>query len=332
MLLSIIVPVYNVEQYLEQCILSLVHQSYRSIEILLIDDGSSDGSSAICDEWAKKDQRIHVFHTENHGVSHARNVGLEQARGDYIGFVDSDDWIDPDMYEIMMKKIVAAQAEICGGGYVHEFGSHSTYPLKMEKEQELSRDTVLVSVFGRAQPKLLECGVWDKVFSRKILHDLRFREDVTHAEDMLFFWQAMKNVKKFIYLPLFKYHYRMRIGSAVNSGISEKTVTAMIVMEEMMASVAGENTTVKRAIEDMYSERMVSAVRSMMILNPERYKRDIINKQQYVRKNILSILRNSNFAWRIRLGAIYFCLPYSLCVAMRSMIKKGTDHVKYSKE
>ena len=100
MLLSIIVPVYNVERYLEQCILSLVHQSYRSIEILLIDDGSSDGSFAICDEWAKKDQRIRVFHTENHGVSHARNVGLEQARGDYIGFVDSDDWIDLDMYRV----------------------------------------------------------------------------------------------------------------------------------------------------------------------------------------------------------------------------------------
>lgn len=325
MLLSIIVPVYNVEQYLDQCILSLIHQSYRTIEILLIDDGSSDGSSAICDEWVKKDERIRVFHTENHGVSHARNVGLEQARGDYIGFVDSDDWIEPDMYEIMMNKIIAAQAEICAGGYVHEFGSHLTYPLKTEKEQELLRDTVLVRIFGSETPKLLECGVWDKVFSRKILHHLRFREDVTHAEDMLFFWQAMKNVKKFVYLPLFKYHYRMRIGSAVNSGISEKTVTAMIVMEEMMASVVGENATVKRGIEDMYSERIISAARSMMILNPVRHKMTIMNKQQYIRKNILSILSNSSFAWRIRLGAIYFCLPYSWCVFLTNLIKKESD-------
>ena len=109
-IISIIVPVYNVVQYLDQCVSSLVHQSYSAIEILLIDDGSSDGSAEICDEWSKKDSRVRVFHTENRGVAHARNIGLTHAKGNYIGFVDSDDWVDIDMYETMMVKLISAQA------------------------------------------------------------------------------------------------------------------------------------------------------------------------------------------------------------------------------
>lgn len=326
-LLSIIVPVYNVGKYLDQCISSLVCQSYQTLEILLIDDGSTDGSAVICDEWAKKDERIQVFHTKNHGVSHARNVGLEYARGDYIGFVDSDDWIDSDMYGVMMKKLMDSSAEICAGGYVREFGAHFEYQLKLEKDQILSREIALVRIFGSEQPKLLGWGVWDKIFSRKVLKQLRFREDVTFGEDMLFFWQAMKNVQKFLYLPLFKYHYRMRDGSAVNDGISEKTLTAIIAFEEVMASVAEESASVRRVIEEKYCGYTISGARSMVILDSCRYKTNIMNAQRYIRTNILSILRNSHFTWRIRLGAVYFCLPYWLCVVMGRMIRKKTDVV-----
>jgi glycosyltransferase, family 2 len=325
MLLSIIVPVYNVAQYLEQCISSLVNQSYQMLEILLIDDGSSDGSSMICDEWAQKDERIRVFHIENHGVSYARNIGLKHARGAYIGFVDSDDWIDLDMYDIMVKQLIVSQADICAGGYVHEFESRSTYPLKIEKEQTLLRDTALLQIFGSKQPKILGWGIWDKLFSRKVIEQLRFREDITHAEDMLFFWQAMKRVKILDYIPLFMYHYRMRVGSAVNNGISEKTLTAMIALEEMISSVAEENSTIKKVVEARYWEYTISGVRSMMILDPSRYKMDIIQTQKKIRISVLQILRNPHFNWRIRCGALYFCLPYLLCVSMRTMIRKKTD-------
>ena len=97
-LISVIVPVYNVEEYLDRCIESIVNQTYKNLEILLIDDGSTDNSYNICDKWAKKDNRIKVVHKENGGVSSARNVGLDVATGDYIGFVDSDDYISIDMY------------------------------------------------------------------------------------------------------------------------------------------------------------------------------------------------------------------------------------------
>ena len=104
--ISIIVPVYNVEKYLEKCIDSILNQSYQNLEIILIDDGSTDNSGSICDEYKKKDQRVQVIHQKNQGQSSARNAGLNIAKGSYIGFVDSDDWIEQNMYEKLYKNII----------------------------------------------------------------------------------------------------------------------------------------------------------------------------------------------------------------------------------
>ena len=111
-LISIIVPVYNVEQYLDDCLISIINQTYKNIEIILIDDGSTDKSGKICDEYAKKDSRIIVIHKENGGVSSARNAGLRIAKGAYIGFVDPDDWIAEDMYEVLYSNAKKYDADV----------------------------------------------------------------------------------------------------------------------------------------------------------------------------------------------------------------------------
>ena len=111
-LVSIIVPVYNVEPYLTKCITSIIKQTYRKIEIILVNDGSSDGCGKICDEFAKKDERIRVFHTENKGLSAARNYGIARASGDYLDFVDSDDWIEPDMFAFLVNSAIGNKADI----------------------------------------------------------------------------------------------------------------------------------------------------------------------------------------------------------------------------
>lgn len=115
-IVSVVVPVYNVEAYLDRCVESLVAQTLRNIEIILVDDGSTDGSPALCDEWAQKDDRIRVIHKENGGLSDARNAGVRAARADWIGFVDSDDWVEPEMYEILCRRIVedGSDIAICG--------------------------------------------------------------------------------------------------------------------------------------------------------------------------------------------------------------------------
>ena len=115
-MISIIVPIYNVAPYLSQCIESLMEQTYKDIEMILVDDGSTDNSPAICEEYKKKDPRIRVIHQENKGVVSARKEGLRAARGTYIGFVDGDDWIEPDMYACMYQKLIDQKVDIvmCG--------------------------------------------------------------------------------------------------------------------------------------------------------------------------------------------------------------------------
>ena len=113
-LISIIVPVYNVEKYLVKCLESIINQTYKYLEIILIDDGSTDGSGRICDEYAKKDNRIKVSHKGNGGLSSARNVGLDMSAGQYIAFVDSDDWLELDMYEYLMKNRAIDGITVCG--------------------------------------------------------------------------------------------------------------------------------------------------------------------------------------------------------------------------
>ena len=111
--ISIIVPVYRTEKYLRECIDSILNQTYRNLEVLLIDDGSPDKSGEICEAYASKDNRIRVFHTINKGLSSARNLGLMNAEGEFIGFVDSDDWIEPNMYEALFKAIQKTDSDIC---------------------------------------------------------------------------------------------------------------------------------------------------------------------------------------------------------------------------
>ena len=115
-LISVIVPVYKVENFLDRCVESIVGQTYENLEIILVDDGSPDNCPAMCDEWAEKDSRIRVIHKENGGLCSARNAGMDIAAGDYLGFVDSDDCIEPDMYQLLVENAVSTQADIsrCG--------------------------------------------------------------------------------------------------------------------------------------------------------------------------------------------------------------------------
>lgn len=120
-MISVIMPVYNMEQYLERCLKSVVKQTYSNLEILLINDGSSDKSGDICEQWAKQDRRIRVFHKENGGLSDARNWGLEYAKGEYLCFVDSDDYMEPDMLEKLLNALEKNAAEIAVCNFVYEY-------------------------------------------------------------------------------------------------------------------------------------------------------------------------------------------------------------------
>ncbi len=131
--ISVIIPVYNVEPYIRKCIDSVINQTYINLEIILVDDGSTDNSGKVCDEYATKDKRVKVLHKRNGGVSSAKNAGLKEVTGKYLGFVDSDDWIEPEMYEILYNDLTFNNASFSTVNFFREYGSHTEIMAAKEK-------------------------------------------------------------------------------------------------------------------------------------------------------------------------------------------------------
>ena len=213
--LSIIVPVYKVEKYLPRCIDSILAQTFGDFELVLIDDGSPDGCGRICDEYARKDKRIVVIHQKNMGVSAARNAGLDIAHGRYIGFVDSDDWIEPQMYEVMMDAIRenGADMAVCGVRYADEDGKFTR--ADRLSEGVYTRAGLLEDVF--AMPNKLGGGCCNKVFDASKIASVRFKVGMTIAEDALYLFDCFMRIDGAVKIGDALYNVYERCGSATRT-------------------------------------------------------------------------------------------------------------------
>lgn len=218
-LISIIVPVYKVENYLNDCLLSIINQSYNNIEIILVDDGSPDNCPALCDRWAQKDARIKVIHKENGGLSSARNAGIESAKGEYIAFVDSDDFIASNMYEDLYEAIIRTQTDIAISKIQNYFEDGHTSPFKSTKwHYTIDKEIILerTEYLHLCLSTKIETSAWNKLFKRKLFDNVRFSEGRL-AEDYLIMYYILKNVNKVVYLNKIHYNYRIRQGGICSS-------------------------------------------------------------------------------------------------------------------
>jgi len=208
-MISVIIPVYKVESYLPECIDSILRQTYRDLEILLIDDGSPDRCGEICDKYAGIDARIRVFHTENKGLSAARNLGLREAKGEYIGFVDSDDWIEPDMYEILLRRLKETGTDISACGVWNECPE--------SKHVYSVCDKVFI---GPEATRALVCNltnaVWNKLYRKECWAGISFPEKHIY-EDNATIYKVVLRTESLSCVPDPLYHYRMREGSTVHT-------------------------------------------------------------------------------------------------------------------
>lgn len=218
-LISVIVPVYKVEPYLKKCIDSICNQTYGNLEIILVDDGSPDGCGAICDEYAEKDCRIRVIHKTNGGLSSARNAGIDIAQGDYLGFVDSDDWIEPDMYEELLRNAATCSADIAVCGRVEEYSGKSTICVW--------KDTILLDRAGAMEALLkdpvMQSYAWNKLWKRELFSAVRFPEGRDY-EDIAVVHKVYEQVNAVVCLPKAKYHYLQRQDSIVRNTSLHKRV------------------------------------------------------------------------------------------------------------
>ena len=218
-MISIIIPIYNVSQYLNECIQSVVNQSYKDFECVLIDDGSSDGCEMICDQWAQKDSRIKVIHQSNQGVSKARNRGIAEAQGEYIIFIDSDDWIDPNYLNELFQPIEKYNVDlvVCGLQQQYNNGTFQNYSyktgiIKIEKQ--------FTNEFTDINKQFLLFGPVIKLYRKSIIqkHNIHFPPEYTYGEDLLFNYSYLEYVKAIYIVDQCLYHYRI-IGSGTLSSI-----------------------------------------------------------------------------------------------------------------
>ena len=214
--ISVIIPIYKVEEYLDECIISVVSQTYLNLEIILVDDGSPDNCPQMCDEWARRDSRIKVIHKANGGLSDARNAGIGIASGEYIAFVDSDDFIKLDMFEKLHTALVKTGADIaacgiltCEGEKQTAWGCRDTVGTPKQIYSLLYNDT--------AYP----VAAWNKLYRRSCWETLRFPVGKT-CEDAFTTYQLIHNAQRIVMIPEALYCYRIRPGSIMTSSFSLK--------------------------------------------------------------------------------------------------------------
>ena len=219
-LISIIVPVYNVKPYLERCFDSIVHQSYRNLEIILVDDGSTDGSGEMCDVLAAKDERVKVLHKKNSGQGAARNLGIKAATGELFGFIDSDDWVETCMYESMRNRMHEQRAEICVCGIqkVTETGEVSYYHDDLTERTVFSKEEALMEL---PRNERLSNSVCNKLFHRKCIEGLKFNESIAF-EDNPFTPLCIARAERIAYTAEPFYNYFERIGSSTRKAFSPR--------------------------------------------------------------------------------------------------------------
>jgi len=313
-MVSVVVPIYNVEKYLERCIQSIIGQTYTNLQIILVDDGSVDKCPQICDEYAQKDSRIVVIHQCNAGVSAARNAGLKVAKGQYIGFVDPDDWVEPEMYESMVAEIEKEDTDlvICGYNYYDEEGNVDTKRLYQIRENEyLWQKEVMNRFFD--MPPTIRHGVVNKLFSKSLLQDLFFIEGLHSSEDVMFLNEYVVKIQKAVMVHRPFYKNTIRQGSATHGGISiESLADSFKAHDKMYSDTIRLYPELKNHslafLLDVCALKYNEANKQYVQLNnieKEKVRLYLTQMKRYIKRNAVLALLDEEIYWKTR---IYYLL------------------------
>ena len=242
-MISIIVPVYKVESYIRRCIDSILNQTYTNFELILVDDGSPDDSGVICDEYATKDKRIKVIHKQNGGVSSARNTGLNVAQGDFISFVDSDDWIHPQMFELLIKAVAEYNADAvtinnlwCNdANFEYPEYNYNTIPRK-NVSGKIIKENIYDYLYGSLHDIGLSCGLWG-MYAAHLYTETRFNETISNNEDMEMACRLNQKLESIVHLDVPVYFYYIGNESATRTALNCNILT-MLTSWLLMSSAA----------------------------------------------------------------------------------------------
>lgn len=271
-MISIIIPVYNVEEYLSRCIDSVLNQTHKNLEIILVDDGSADNCGKICDEYAQKDSRIKVIHKENGGVSSARNAGLDIAQGDYVAFVDADDYVEKEMCEYLLKEMESGEFDIIQYNYCDVLEDGTLVSANIKNRTYDNYNDILYDAFTRN----IHFGI-TKFYRRDVVKNIRYRTDLSRAEDMLFFLECAKKTARLKTTDKILYYYFQRETSVTHKPVYFCIFDILKVLDIIKDDCNNERTLA--VVNYYYFNKCVDAFLSMVADNIEHSKCEEIRKK-----------------------------------------------------
>ena len=306
--ISIIVPVYNVEAYLERCVESILKQTYTNLEILLVNDGSTDKSGELCDKLALRDHRIRVIHKENGGLSDARNRGIDEASSNLIGFIDSDDYIDEDMYETLYRQMVASKADLSMCGHYDVYHQIPEKQVAEIKTWELMPEEAIKMVM---EAKILSVTAVNKLYKKALFEQLRFRIGKI-AEDAFIMVDLIHQCSKIVATNEKKYYYVHRENSITTQKFSLKFLN-VIEAYEQNAKIISENYPDLYDVAIMRLNWAYFYVLDRLLVDND-FKDKVLEDRliSYLKKNKRSILMDSRFTRARKMSFLVLCLSRKL--------------------
>ena len=278
-LISVIIPIYMVEKYLNKCIDSVINQTYKNLEIILVNDGSKDNCKKICEEYAKKDSRIKIINKSNGGLSDARNKGLEVSNGKYIGFVDSDDYISKDMYKNLYENIIKYDADIAICEYieVNENGEN------IKENKKIIENGVKIYSREEAMYKLLEDNeitnhVWNKLYKSSLFKDIEFPKGLKF-EDIAVMYKLIDKANRVVHISEILYFYVQRDGSILNMRTEDLIETRIKIDRERLNFLENKKYNKENLLKNKVNEIIHYHLESAICNFKKFYKSEIMKKE-----------------------------------------------------
>lgn len=294
--ISVIVPVYNAEKYLDRCVESIINQTFKDFELILVDDGSTDDSGVLSDKLATKDKRIKVFHKENGGVSSARNIGLDNALGKYVAFCDPDDFIHPQMYEILYKfaKDNDAECVVCNFESFSDFNNIKMQDITLENKYECFSGKQAYEYIRLSDKRNMLGCVWNKLFLKSSIHNLRFNTSLSYGEDLCFVLTFLSTIESMIVLnDVFLYYYFIRSDSVMRTLDSKKYLELYFALIKTY-EIAERNMGLEI---NSYFGRERILVDTFLNVDGNDY----IKLKSIAKKNIIKVLIAKTIGWKEKL-------------------------------
>lgn len=284
MQLSIVVPIYNTEKYLRQCLDSIQCQTFKDFEVVLIDDGSTDGSAKICDEYVRMDSRFKVTHKDNEGALLAKLSGINKAKGDFIGFIDSDDWIKSNMYAELVQSAIDSNADICIGGVIRvENGSFNSQISLMQKKFVCSPNEALTYIYK------IDCG-WilvNKIYRRKLFKGFNsINNNNSYGEDAEMNWYLFNRANKICYIPLMAYYWRIHEESMTHKAFSMERMCYIDRLIKILHEIGKNQTALKPIISKLILLPCTNYI--LQMVNEKNGYKNEFEKYQQIIKNLYS--------------------------------------------